>query len=111
MSQCIFCKIARGESPADVLYRDEQLLVLKDINPQAPVHLLVIPVEHYPNLQQASANSALVSALIKKCTQLGSELGSQGYRIVVNTGPDGGQTVDHLHIHVLAGRPLQWPPG
>lgn len=111
MSQCVFCQIARGELPADMLYCDEQLMVLKDINPQAPVHLLVIPVEHYPNLEQASANFSLISALVKKCTQLGSELGAQGYRIVVNTGKDGGQTVNHLHFHVLAGRQLQWPPG
>ena len=111
--ECLFCKIAAGEIKADVLYRDEQILVLKDINPQAPVHLLILPVEHYANLAEAAEKAPdLLTALLSKCALLGSEFGGdRGYRVVVNTGSDGGQTVAHLHFHLLAGRELLWPPG
>lgn len=112
MTECIFCKISQGAIPGDIVFQDDQLLVLRDINPQAPVHLLVIPRDHYTDIVDASKNPPLLSALLAKCASLGQEMGGeQGFRIVVNTGEYGGQTVGHLHFHVLAGRQLQWPPG
>ncbi len=87
-------------------------MVVKDINPQAPVHLLVIPLKHYPDINAvAFRDPGLVAALLEECSRQGQQLGKEGYRIVINTGKNGGQTVDHLHCHVLAGRELQWPPG
>lgn len=111
MQDCIFCKISQGTIPGDIVYQDEQLLVLRDISPQAPVHLLVFPRDHYADIVEASHNPRLLSALLAKCASLGREMGEQGFRIVVNTGEHGGQTVGHLHFHVLAGRQMQWPPG
>ena len=113
MSGCLFCKIARGEIEADVLFQEEQLLVLRDINPQAPTHLLILPRAHYADLAEAVEKApGLVTALLAKCVSLGKEYGGdKGYRLVVNTGSHGGQTVPHLHFHILAGRELSWPPG
>jgi len=113
VNDCLFCKIAAGEIEADILYKDDQILVLKDINPQAPVHLLVLPVEHHANLGEAADKApALLTALLTKCAALGLKFGGdRGYRVVANTGRDGGQTVEHLHFHLLAGRELLWPPG
>lgn len=113
MEKCLFCSIAAGEVNADVIFKNEKFMVLKDINPQAPVHLLVIPVVHHENvLDAASVNPDLLAVLLSECAILGQKLGgADGFRIVVNTGPYGGQTVNHLHFHVLAGRELQWPPG
>lgn len=110
---CLFCKIARGEIPATAVYRDDDVLAIEDINPQAPVHLLVMPTKHHANIGDLSdaQESALLARLIAVATKLGRERGGDGYRLVLNTGPDGGQTVDHLHVHVLAGRRLTWPPG
>lgn len=110
--ECLFCKIAAGTVKSQIVYRDDALFVLRDVNPQAPVHLLVIPTKHYATLAEAAAEPGLLATLLAKCAALGSELGGeQGYRLVVNTGSDGGQTVDHLHFHILAGRKLLWPPG
>jgi histidine triad (HIT) family protein len=110
---CPFCKIAAGEIPAKSVYRDDNVLAIEDINPQAPVHLLVMPVAHHANIGELSdaEESALLAKLIEVATKLGRERGGDGYRLVMNTGPDGGQTVDHLHVHVLAGRHMTWPPG
>jgi histidine triad (HIT) family protein len=110
---CPFCKIAAGEIPAKSVYRDDDVLAIEDINPQAPVHLLVMPVAHHANIGELSDadESALLAKLIEVATKLGRERGGDGYRLVMNTGPDGGQTVDHLHVHVLAGRHMTWPPG
>jgi histidine triad (HIT) family protein len=110
---CLFCKIANGEIPANTVYRHDDVLAIEDINPQAPVHLLVMPTTHYANIGELSdaRKSALLAKLIEVATKLGRERGGDGYRLVLNTGPDGGQTVDHLHVHVLAGRQLTWPPG
>jgi len=110
---CLFCKIASGEIPATVVYRHDDVLAIEDINPQAPVHLLVMPTEHHANIGELSdaREGALLAKLIEVATTLGRERGGNGYRLVMNTGPDGGQTVDHLHVHVLAGRHLTWPPG
>ena len=110
---CLFCKIASGEIPAKHVYRDDDVLAIEDINPQAPVHLLVMPTAHHANIGELSdaRKGALLARLIEVATKLGRERGDDGYRLVLNTGPDGGQTVDHLHVHVLAGRRLTWPPG
>jgi histidine triad (HIT) family protein len=110
---CLFCKIAAGEIPAKPVYRDDAVLAIEDINPQAPVHLLVMPVAHHANIGELydADESALLAKLIGVATNLGRERGGNGYRLVLNTGPDGGQTVDHLHVHVLAGRHMTWPPG
>jgi histidine triad (HIT) family protein len=116
MSDCIFCKIGAREISATEVYRDEQVLAIEDLNPQAPVHLLVMPVEHYDSLFQVVCDSkadagGLVPRLIEVASQLGQKHGSGGYRLVVNTGKEGGQTVGHVHVHVLAGRRMTWPPG
>lgn len=110
---CLFCKIAAGEIPAQAVYRDGDVLAIEDVNPQAPVHLLVMPVAHHANIGELSnaAETTLLARLIEVATNLGRDRGGDGYRLVLNTGPDGGQTVDHLHVHVLAGRQLTWPPG
>jgi histidine triad (HIT) family protein len=112
MDECIFCKIARGDIPATVVYRDDAVVAIEDLNPQAPVHLLVMPVTHQPDVVAASTDAGLMAAMIGVASKLGRERGGErGFRLVVNTGPDGGQTVDHLHVHVLAGRRMMWPPG
>ena len=110
---CIFCKIIAGDIPATFEYRDENVVVIRDVNPQAPQHLLVMPVRHVSNVAQlASENDdQLMSALFTVAAQAGRERSEDGFRLVVNTGDDGGQTVDHVHVHVLAGRPMTWPPG
>jgi histidine triad (HIT) family protein len=110
---CLFCKIAGGEIPAKAVYRDDTVLAIEDINPQAPVHLLVMPTKHHANIGELSdaEETTLLAKLMEVATKLARERGGEGYRLVLNTGPDGGQTVDHLHVHVLAGRHLTWPPG
>jgi histidine triad (HIT) family protein len=116
MDECVFCKIARGEIPATVVYRDDAVVAIEDLNPQAPTHLLVMPVKHHETLGHATAaappDDHIAARLVEIAARLGKERGgSRGYRLVVNTGPDGGQTVGHLHAHVLAGRHMTWPPG
>jgi histidine triad (HIT) family protein len=110
---CLFCKIAAGEIPSKAVYRDDRVLAIEDVNPQAPTHLLVMPVEHHANIGDLSDKSdgGLLARLMQVATKLGRERGPGGYRLVMNTGVDGGQTVDHLHVHVLAGRTMTWPPG
>jgi histidine triad (HIT) family protein len=113
MSETIFSKIIRKEIPADIVYEDDLALAFKDINPQAPVHILVIPKK--PIVQLATAESddhAVLGHLLLTAKRVAEEAGlSNGYRVVINNGADGGQTVDHLHLHILGGRSLQWPPG
>lgn len=110
---CLFCTIAAGDIPVDLVYNDDDVVAITDIKPQAPQHLLVIPRKHHANVAElaASGDAALVSKLFAVAARLGSQIGSDGFRLVVNTGPLGGQTVDHVHVHVLAGRPMTWPPG
>jgi histidine triad (HIT) family protein len=111
---CVFCKIARGEIPAKTIHRSDDVIAIEDLNPQAPLHLLVMPVKHYDTLfgaVRSDQTGALVRELIEVASMLGEKRGSGGYRLVVNTGPEGGQTVGHVHVHVLAGRPMTWPPG
>jgi histidine triad (HIT) family protein len=110
---CIFCKIAAGEIPVPLLHQDEQVAAFTDIHPQAPVHFLVIPREHVQSLAHtAHEHAVLLGHLLAVAADLARKQGLEnGYRTVINSGADGGQTVDHLHVHVLGGRPMTWPPG
>jgi histidine triad (HIT) family protein len=109
---CLFCKIIRGEIAGKFVHRDDDVVVIEDVNPQAPKHLLVMPVKHVPNLPEFGFESQeLIAKVMSVAGQLGREQSESGFRAVINTGPDGGQTVDHLHVHVLAGRQFRWPPG
>ena len=112
MAGCVFCKIAAGEIPASVVKRADGMLAFKDLNPQAPTHVLVIPTHHLASLNDAK-DPALLGKLLVFARDLARETGlaDRGYRVVVNTNPDGGQTVFHLHLHLLGGRPMTWPPG
>jgi histidine triad (HIT) family protein len=112
MGECIFCSIASGAIPAKAVYRDDYVIAIEDLNPQAPTHLLVLPLQHHASVVEASAHEALIARLTAVAARLGKEHGGEaGFRLVVNTGPEGGQTVGHLHVHVLAGRRMTWPPG
>ncbi|MDR1955929.1 MAG: histidine triad nucleotide-binding protein [Treponema sp.] len=114
MSDCIFCNIASGEIPAQKLYEDDEILAFRDVSPQGPVHFLVIPKKHIPTIMELEpADSLLVGRMLHKAQALAVEQGcaEKGARFVINCKSDGGQTVDHLHIHVIGGRPLGWPPG
>ncbi len=108
MSDCIFCKIAAGELPADIVHEDEQVVVFKDIHPKAPVHLLVIPRRHIPSLRELTPeDDALVAHMVRLLPRLAEAQGlKDGFRTVVNTGPGGGQEVFHLHFHLLGGKRL-----
>ncbi len=114
MPKTLFTKIIDGEIPAKIVYRDEQLIAIQDINPQAPVHLLIIPIKPLPSIAQAAPEDlALLGALLEAGRRLAEQhgLAESGYRLVINTGAHGGQSVPHLHVHLLGGRPLTWPPG
>jgi histidine triad (HIT) family protein len=111
---CIFCKIINKEIPGGIVFENEDMLAFRDINPQAPKHIVVIPKKHIPSLNDISDED---SRLLGKIQHLVGEIAvregiaKQGYRLVLNCGPDGGQTVEHLHYHLLGGRKLLWPPG
>ena len=113
MEDCLFCKIAAGQIPSNKLYEDDQLLAFYDIDPQAPVHFLVIPKQHIDSAAcLTEADAALVGHIYAVIAQLAGQLGcTGGYRVVTTVGEDGGQSVKHLHFHVLAKRSLAWPPG
>ncbi|AFZ45106.1 histidine triad (HIT) protein [Halothece sp. PCC 7418] len=113
MSDTIFSKIINREIPADIVYEDDRALAFNDINPQAPTHILVIPKKPIPQLASAEASDQdLLGHLLLIVKQVAADAGLQnGYRVVLNNGSDGGQTVDHLHLHILGGRSMQWPPG
>jgi len=110
---CLFCKIASGEIPSNKIYEDDKVLAFYDIDPQAPVHFLVIPKVHIKCADEIDeSNADIVAHVYTVIAKIAARLGlSKGYRIVNNCGEDGGQTVGHLHFHVLAGRNLSWPPG
>jgi histidine triad (HIT) family protein len=113
-SDCIFCKIVSGDIPAKVIYRDDHVTAFHDLNPQAPVHVLVVPNQHYESLGTlAGEDAATVGRLLTTAHQLATALGvaTDGYRVVVNMGPNAGLSVFHLHAHLLGGRRLGWPPG
>ena len=112
MADCLFCKIAAGEIPSDCLYQDEQVYVFRDIDPQAPTHFLAIPRAHIDSAACITGeNSAVVAHIFEVVAKLARELGLDGFRIVSNVGESAGQTVKHLHFHVLSGRDMTWPPG
>jgi len=111
---CLFCRILEGEIPAEVIYRDERSIAFRDTNPQAPFHVLVVPHEHIESLDEASQrDEALLGHLLRVAARIANEAGlsESGYRTVINTGAGAGQSIFHLHVHVLGGRPLNWPPG
>ncbi len=111
---CLFCSIASGDIPAEVVYRGGRVLAFRDIAPVAPTHVLVIPLDHFENVAElAGSDPALVAEVVRVATQIAEELGvaASGYRVVLNTGDDGGQTVQHVHAHLFGGRPMTWPPG
>lgn len=113
MPDCIFCRIIRGEAPARKVYEDEQAFVFEDINPQAPTHVLIIPKKHIVGLKQAQAEDAeIIGYLHLVAAHIARQRGIEdGYRTVFNVGPRAGQSVFHLHLHLLGGRSLRWPPG
>ncbi len=110
MTDCIFCKIANGEIPSKFIYEDEKVVAFNDLNPQSPVHFLVIPKKHYASLNEIDTKEAFgdIFSAIPKITE---KLGIKEYRTVVNTGESAGQTVFHIHVHVMAGRKFNWPAG
>jgi histidine triad (HIT) family protein len=112
-TETIFSKIIRREIPAEIVYEDDLAIAFKDVNPQAPVHILVIPKEPIAQLADAeSKDHALMGHLLLTAKRVAQQAGlNNGYRLVINTGPDGGQTVYHLHLHILGGRQMTWPPG
>jgi histidine triad (HIT) family protein len=111
---CLFCKLVAQEIPADFVHQDEQSVVIRDLNPQAPTHLLVIPKDHIESLDDASQkDEALLGHLLRVAARVANAAGlaDGGYRTVINNGAGAGQSVFHLHVHVLGGRPMNWPPG
>lgn len=110
MADCLFCKIINGEIPSKKVYEDEKTYAFYDISPQAPVHILVIPKKHVSSLNELE-DFFVMSDIYKAVSNIVQELGLKDYRTVINTGAEAGQTVFHLHLHILAGRPLLWPPG
>ena len=111
---CLFCKIIAGDIPGEFVHQDEHCVVIRDINPQAPMHVLVIPREHLESLDEASQKEeGLLGHLLRVGARVANDHGhaENGYRTVINTGAGAGQSVFHLHVHVLAGRSLNWPPG
>ena len=112
--KCVFCRIIAGQSAGEVVYHDEHLMAIRDINPQAPTHILVIPREHMESLNDAAqSDEGLLGYSLRVTAKVANQLGlaDDGYRIVLNTGPNAGQSVQHLHIHLLGGRRMTWPPG
>lgn len=109
---CLFCRIARGEIPAKMVVNSKEFAAFRDINPQAPTHILIIPKKHIASLDDM-ADSSLLGQMMAMAGALARQEGiaKTGYRTVINTGKDGGQSVDHLHIHLLGGRQMTWPPG
>jgi histidine triad (HIT) family protein len=114
MSECLFCRIVKREIPASIVYEDDDVLVFNDINPQAPLHALVIPKRHIATLNDLSPeDDAVVGEMVRRGAAVAAEKGyaARGFRTVFNTNAEAGQTVFHIHLHVLAGRRLTWPPG
>lgn len=111
---CLFCRIANGEIPASVVYRDDDLVAFNDINPQAPLHVLIVPTRHVATLNELTAeDDGLVGRMLRRAAAIAAEKGyaARGYRTVFNCNSEAGQTVFHIHLHLLAGRGLGWPPG
>ena len=112
MSDCLFCKIIAGDIPSNKVYEDEQCLAFYDIDPQAPTHFLVIPKAHIGSVSEVNGtNSAVVAHIFEVIAKLAADMGMDSYRVVSNIGDQAGQSVHHLHFHVLSGRDMTWPPG
>jgi histidine triad (HIT) family protein len=112
--ECIFCKIVEGSIPANIVYRDDQVVAFEDIRPVAPVHLLIIPTQHISSIRDIDgSNAGVLQTLVNTANRLAKQKGihDAGFRININAGPNGGQTVYHLHLHLLGGRFMTWPPG
>jgi len=110
---CLFCKIVEGSIPSTAVYQDELCYAFADIHPEAPVHVLIAPREHIVSMADAAeSDTPLLGHLLWAAAEIARAKGMpRGYRVVINTGPDGGQSVNHIHVHLLGGRPLAWPPG
>lgn len=108
---CIFCRIISGELPSEKVYEDEHFIAIKDVSPAAPKHVLLMPKKHFRNITEVDTDT--IADVTSKVSLIAEKIGvkEKGFRIVVNTGEDGGQTVDHLHFHLLGGREMGWPPG
>lgn len=115
MSDCIFCKIANGEIPSQFIYEDESVVAFRDLNPQAPEHILIVPKKHVAKIIDFTAEDKDLAAhiFVDVVPEVAKKIGvdESGFRIVINTGEEGGQTVGHLHVHLLGGRKMTWPPG
>jgi histidine triad (HIT) family protein len=114
MNQCLICKIINREVPAAVVYEDDRVVAFKDINPQAPTHVLIVPRRHIATLNDLKgADDSLVGELVRRAAAIASEVGiaATGYRTVFNTNREAGQTLFHIHLHLMGGRPMSWPPG
>lgn len=109
-NNCIFCKIANKEIPSSLIFENDNIVAFNDLNPQAPVHILVIPKKHYPSLNEVD-DVNLLGELMSAIREITKKLGIKEYRTVLNTGKVAGQEVFHIHFHILAGRDMQWPPG
>jgi len=114
MSDCIFCRIAAGEIPAKIVWQDDEILAFHDVDPRAPVHVLIIPRKHIASVNELDdADAPMVGRMYARARDLARELGvaETGFRLVMNTGPEAGQSVWHIHLHLLGGRRMTWPPG
>jgi histidine triad (HIT) family protein len=114
MSDCLFCRIAAREIPASIVYEDDRVLAFNDVNPQGPTHVLLIPKRHIPSLNDLTpADDGVVGELVRRASAIAVERGisAGGYRVLFNTNRDAGQTVFHIHLHLIGGRSLTWPPG
>ena len=112
-ADCVFCRIIAGEIPAERLHDDDQVIAIRDINPQAPTHILIVPKRHIVSLMDAEGTPNLYARIVEVARTLAQRLGvaDRGFRLLVNTGPEGGQAVPHVHFHLLGGRMMDWPPG
>ncbi len=114
MSDCLFCKIIKRKIPASIVYEDDRVVAFNDINPQGPTHVLVVPRKHITSLNDlTAADDAMIGEVVRRAAAIASERGIDvgGFRAVFNTNKDGGQTVFHIHLHLIGGRPMAWPPG
>jgi histidine triad (HIT) family protein len=112
VADCLFCRIVAGEIPSETVTETESVVAFRDVNPQAPLHVLVVPRTHVPDAGElAETEPATVAELVRVARQIATDAGHDSYRLVLNTGADAGQTVFHAHLHVLAGRGFSWPPG
>ena len=113
MSDCIFCKIANKEINSNFVYEDESVVAFRDLNPQAPQHILIVPKKHVANITELDDKDLAAHIFTEVVPKIAAEVGvdKSGFRIVINTGEEGGQTVNHLHVHLIGGRKMTWPPG